>query len=156
MCLTISGDTLPLNKLCGNRGSCVEDICVCDSGWTRSLDSIPHIYAGSGAEEIFNSLKKKQIGFQLVNEFSLSAPCVKYIGLWNFLHILGIIVCLVAFVIIIRTKIHEFRKEKFEILKVSTVFFTIIVNSLKLVEKDPIFPFKLNVSYTTSLHYMLI
>eukprot|EP00924_Labyrinthula_sp_SR-Ha-C_P009028 maker-scaffold_2-snap-gene-10.2-mRNA-1 protein AED:0.07 eAED:0.07 QI:0/0.33/0.25/1/1/1/4/224/335 len=150
MCLTFSGETSPADELCGNYGSCIENICVCNSGWDRSLDHVPHTYSGQGAEEIFNSLKKNRSKISLdefLDELSLSAPCTKHITLWNSLHIIALFVSLQKY---------KFKSKTYEILKLLTIFCSICTNIMKLIEKNPMFPFSLAVSYGISCNFILL
>eukprot|EP00924_Labyrinthula_sp_SR-Ha-C_P001552 snap_masked-scaffold_18-processed-gene-1.14-mRNA-1 protein AED:1.00 eAED:1.00 QI:0/0/0/0/1/1/2/0/346 len=135
MCLTVFGETSPVNKLCGNHGSCIENICMCDSGWTNSLDHGFHTSVGPGAEEIFDSLKqnRSRISFdEFFTELTLSAPCTKQI------------------------QNNQFRSEKYEVLKILTILCAIVTNILKLIEGNPMFPFSLEVSFGISLNFVLM
>eukprot|EP00924_Labyrinthula_sp_SR-Ha-C_P009031 snap_masked-scaffold_2-processed-gene-10.12-mRNA-1 protein AED:1.00 eAED:1.00 QI:0/0/0/0/1/1/3/0/352 len=159
MCLTIFGETSPSNKLCGNHGSCVENICVCEPLWTRSLDFVVHTYAGTGAEEIFNFLKQNQSKLSLgefSNELSLSAPCTKNLLLWNLILIVGIIISLFSLTIILVVQKKKFKSEIFEVLKVTTIFSAIFTNTIKLVEQDTTFPFSLAGSLGVSSNFLLV
>eukprot|EP00924_Labyrinthula_sp_SR-Ha-C_P002112 snap_masked-scaffold_19-processed-gene-0.16-mRNA-1 protein AED:1.00 eAED:1.00 QI:0/-1/0/0/-1/1/1/0/331 len=159
MCLTVTGETSPLNKLCGKHGSCLESICVCDSGWERSLDNVAHTFAGSGAEEIFNSLKQNRSGLSLeefIDELSLSAPCTRHVALWSFIHIAGIIFSFIVLLIIVMTQSQRFKQEKYEILKVLTIVASIITNCLKLFDENLNFPFSLEPSYGIAILAILM
>eukprot|EP00924_Labyrinthula_sp_SR-Ha-C_P001954 maker-scaffold_30-snap-gene-3.25-mRNA-1 protein AED:0.00 eAED:0.00 QI:130/1/1/1/1/1/2/183/364 len=149
MCLTLLGLTEPANQLCGNHGQCVENVCVCDAGWTRSLDHVLNIYSGSGAEEIFNTLKQNRSSVSLpefVDELSLSAPCTKNTVLWNIIQLLAFICGLFVFFIIVKVQKNKQKSKNFERLKRFTLVYTAVVHLQKFLKKDPEFPFTLDSS----------
>eukprot|EP00924_Labyrinthula_sp_SR-Ha-C_P009995 snap_masked-scaffold_21-processed-gene-5.66-mRNA-1 protein AED:1.00 eAED:1.00 QI:0/0/0/0/1/1/2/0/343 len=159
MCLTVFGETSPVNKLCGSHGSCLENVCVCDSGWERSLDHVAHTYAGPGAEEIFNSLKQNETTLSLdefMNELSLAAPCTRNTTLLNTLHITGLFVSSFSLIVILKLQKNQFRSEKYEILKVMTILCSMITNITRLSGDNLIFPFSPKVSYAICCNFILM
>eukprot|EP00924_Labyrinthula_sp_SR-Ha-C_P001962 maker-scaffold_30-snap-gene-3.24-mRNA-1 protein AED:0.11 eAED:0.93 QI:0/0/0/0.75/1/1/4/0/360 len=149
MCLTVFGETSPTEELCGKHGHCVENICVCDSGWSRSIDLFPKVYAGNGAEQIFNSLEQNRSIVTLnvfVEELSLSAPCTENLFFWNLIHILASVCGLVVLFVITKVQKNKQKTNGFETLKKLSVFYIAVVHFVKLLERDPQFPFTLHTS----------
>eukprot|EP00924_Labyrinthula_sp_SR-Ha-C_P002312 maker-scaffold_16-snap-gene-0.42-mRNA-1 protein AED:0.00 eAED:0.00 QI:377/1/1/1/1/1/2/179/356 len=159
MCLTSSGKCNPFDKLCGNHGSCIENICVCNSGWTNSFDYNSHIYAGPGAEEIFNSLKKNRSKVSLdefLDELFLSAPCTKHLAGWNIIQITGILISLFSLFLIWRIQQNRKKWEKYDTTKVTTIINTVITNSIRLKEQESMYPFSFAGSLGIALSFIFL
>eukprot|EP00924_Labyrinthula_sp_SR-Ha-C_P004683 maker-scaffold_1-snap-gene-8.0-mRNA-1 protein AED:0.00 eAED:0.00 QI:97/1/1/1/1/1/2/234/380 len=75
MCLNTLGDDKGGN-LCGFYGTCVENVCVCDAGWSNSIEQYPTLFLFDGAKRIFEEEGNSTISFE---EFKIEllkrVPC---------------------------------------------------------------------------------
>eukprot|EP00924_Labyrinthula_sp_SR-Ha-C_P014725 snap_masked-scaffold_85-processed-gene-0.20-mRNA-1 protein AED:1.00 eAED:1.00 QI:0/0/0/0/1/1/2/0/150 len=134
MYLTITGEVESNHKLCGAHGTCVEDECVCESGWVPLLDFVPNLAGGTGAEELFRN------NFGDGNETSFkefrailykAAPCAGNEALLKSVFILGIIINLFCLEIVVYFP--PKRDKSFQLLKIGALFIGLIYATMKVI-----------------------
>eukprot|EP00924_Labyrinthula_sp_SR-Ha-C_P009061 snap_masked-scaffold_2-processed-gene-11.0-mRNA-1 protein AED:1.00 eAED:1.00 QI:0/0/0/0/1/1/2/0/364 len=159
MCLTISGEKEPVEKLCGAFGKCVENICVCDSGWVRSIDISSNVYSNSGAKDVFDSLERNRSKVSLnefLTEISLSAPCTKNIPLLTGIYSLTVISVFLVTFIMLKVQKKKHKSKYLQTLKFINLGVTAYWSIDRLFERETIFPFSFKNSLAVGIDSMLV
>eukprot|EP00924_Labyrinthula_sp_SR-Ha-C_P004621 maker-scaffold_1-snap-gene-6.1-mRNA-1 protein AED:0.00 eAED:0.00 QI:279/1/1/1/1/1/2/257/360 len=158
MCLTITGEEEPKNKLCGAHGTCVERECVCESGWIPVLDFAPNLASGNGAEELFKNYfgDGNQTSFKDFNAILYkAAPCVGNEALLETEFIIGTIANLfcLGYVFYFPT-----RKDKhFRLLKIAALFIGLIYTGMKFILGErAVYPYYVSTSLLFGLFIILM
>eukprot|EP00924_Labyrinthula_sp_SR-Ha-C_P008918 snap_masked-scaffold_2-processed-gene-6.12-mRNA-1 protein AED:1.00 eAED:1.00 QI:0/0/0/0/1/1/2/0/337 len=84
MCMTLDGATGPESALCGDFGTCVDNVCVCENNFIQSLDWFLVLGPDSAAKEIHENLTQTEGGVEygeFYSELLRQTPCSRYLPL---------------------------------------------------------------------------
>eukprot|EP00924_Labyrinthula_sp_SR-Ha-C_P008944 maker-scaffold_2-snap-gene-7.23-mRNA-1 protein AED:0.08 eAED:0.08 QI:183/0.33/0.25/0.5/1/1/4/0/414 len=159
MCLTNDGNLGPEEDLCGFHGVCLDNKCVCESGWSNSFEAIPSLFINEGARELYNNItdfSEEPLSLTEFNRELLSrSPCSRHDNAMYGLQGSAFLLCL--FAIIFHLPYATSRKSRFkrmfpQLFTFSTTLFGALI---KFDSLDNVYPFHFAGSLSTVLFTLL-
>eukprot|EP00924_Labyrinthula_sp_SR-Ha-C_P007108 snap_masked-scaffold_8-processed-gene-9.51-mRNA-1 protein AED:1.00 eAED:1.00 QI:0/0/0/0/1/1/2/0/185 len=145
MCLTNEGNIGSVEKLCGFHGTCVQNICICDDGWSNSFEFMPTLFTNEGARELYNNISnfgQKELRLsEFKRELLNRSPCSRHDNTMYTLYAASLVVCCIAVVV---NFLHlSTKKKKFsaDVQLIITFLFLIVCAIIKLISLDTFFRF---------------
>eukprot|EP00924_Labyrinthula_sp_SR-Ha-C_P007106 snap_masked-scaffold_8-processed-gene-9.50-mRNA-1 protein AED:1.00 eAED:1.00 QI:0/0/0/0/1/1/4/0/356 len=145
MCLTNEGNAGPIEKLCGFHGTCLQNICICDDGWSNSFEFMPTLFTNEGARELYNNISNfggKELRLsEFKRELLNRSPCSRHDNTMYTLYAVSLIICCVAIVAgFYHLSVTKKREEGTYPFFLSFIAF-IVGALMKLISLDNVFPF---------------
>eukprot|EP00924_Labyrinthula_sp_SR-Ha-C_P006110 maker-scaffold_54-snap-gene-0.42-mRNA-1 protein AED:0.26 eAED:0.26 QI:23/1/1/1/1/1/2/40/384 len=157
MCMNTLGEVSFGEDACGIHGTCVNQVCICESGWENSIELFPTLFIKSGAREIYNNLTDLS-DFVSLDEFKKEllnkAPCSRLDGLYYTIVGLTYICTLVALWKHIPFALSKKRRFKRTLPQILTFMFGFITAIFKTISLDNIYPFHFGFSFSLALLYV--
>eukprot|EP00924_Labyrinthula_sp_SR-Ha-C_P011769 snap_masked-scaffold_69-processed-gene-0.13-mRNA-1 protein AED:0.29 eAED:1.00 QI:0/0/0/1/1/1/3/0/212 len=149
MCMNTLGEVSFGEDACGIHGTCVNQVCICESGWENSIELFPTLFIKSGAREIYNNLTDLSDFVSLVEfkkELLNKAPCSRLDGLYY-----TIVVALWKYIPFALSKKRRLKRLLPQIL---TFMFGFITAIFKTISLDNIYPFHFGFSFFLAFLYV--
>eukprot|EP00924_Labyrinthula_sp_SR-Ha-C_P006130 snap_masked-scaffold_54-processed-gene-0.13-mRNA-1 protein AED:1.00 eAED:1.00 QI:0/0/0/0/1/1/3/0/208 len=144
MCMNTLGEVSFGEDACGIHGTCVNQVCICESGWENSIELFPTLFIKSGAREIYNNLTDLS-DFVSLDEFKKEllnkAPCSRLDDLYYTIKYIPF-------------ALSKKRRLKRLLPQILTFMFGFITAIFKTISLDNIYPFHFGFSFSLAVLYV--
>eukprot|EP00924_Labyrinthula_sp_SR-Ha-C_P007145 snap_masked-scaffold_8-processed-gene-10.14-mRNA-1 protein AED:1.00 eAED:1.00 QI:0/0/0/0/1/1/2/0/394 len=155
MCLTNEGNIGSVEKLCGFHGTCVQNICICDDGWSNSFEFMPTLFTNEGARELYNNISnfgQKELRLsEFKRELLNRSPCSRHDNTMYTLYAASLVVCCIAVVANLHHLSVTKKREEGAAPFLLTFLLFIFAASIKIISLDNVFPFNFVFSFSSLL-----